>query len=173
MEDEEYLDIVDRNDKVVGRDTRNNIWKRGLEHNVRVVNIFVLNAENKILLPTRSMKKKIFPGCYDFSCGEHVRSGESYLEAAKRGLNEELSIKEAKIQELGKMTPKDGVGCFAMVYRVDIADDIGEFNKQEIDKLEWLDVVTITAMAKAHPENFKRGILETITKFSALLRKIH
>jgi len=106
MEDEEYLDIVDRNDKVVGRDTRNNIWKRGLEHNVRVVNIFVLNAENKILLPTRSMKKKIFPGCYDFSCGEHVRSGESYLEAAKRGLNEELSIKEAKIQELGKMTPK-------------------------------------------------------------------
>ena len=38
---EEYLDIADEDDNVIGKDTRENIWKRGLEHNVRVVNIFV------------------------------------------------------------------------------------------------------------------------------------
>lgn len=98
--DSEYLDIVDENDKVIGKDTRKNIYIKGLEHNVRVVNIFIFNSEGKLLLPKRSMNRKIFPGCFDFSCGEHVVSGEDYYGAAKRGLEEELGIKNMRLIEL-------------------------------------------------------------------------
>src|SRR3989344_6571789 len=95
---EEILDIVDDNDNVIGKDSRDSIWKRGLRHNVRVVNIFIFNKDGKILIPKRTMTKKIFPGCYDFSCGEHVFSGETYDEAARRGLFEELNLKDVELR---------------------------------------------------------------------------
>lgn len=90
---DEYLDIVDENDNVIGKDTRENIYNNGLEHNVRVINIFVFNSEGKLLLPKKSIKSRFFPGRFDFSCGEHVVSGEDYYQAAIRGLEEELGIK--------------------------------------------------------------------------------
>jgi len=102
----EFLDIVDDNDVVVSKDTRENIWKRGLKHNVRVVNIFLFNSKNEVLIPKRSKNRKLFPGRYDFSCGEHLISGENYNDATIRGLREELGISNVKIIELGKLTPK-------------------------------------------------------------------
>ncbi len=79
---EEYLDIVDENDKVIGKDIRENIYAKGLDHDIREINIFVFNSQCKLLLPKRSMDRRIFPGCFDFSCGEHVVSGEDYNQAS-------------------------------------------------------------------------------------------
>lgn len=45
-----------------------------------------------ILLQRRSKKKALEGGCWDLSCAEHVSAGESYLQAAVRGLREELGI---------------------------------------------------------------------------------
>jgi len=164
MEDE-ILDIVDDSDKVIGKDTRDNIWKRGLHHNVRVVNIFILNSEGKILLPKRTMTKKIFPGCFDFSCGEHVLSGETYDEAAIRGLKEELDIKELKLETLGKLTPSDGVGCFSTYYKVVFGGEIKNFNKDEVEKLFWFTPKELDEMLKKDESKFKGGYKQAYLKF--------
>jgi len=152
---DEYLDIVDENDNVKSKDTRENIWKRGLEHNVRVVNIFIFNSKKELLLPKRSMDRRIFPGCYDFSCGEHVQAGEDYYDAAVRGLKEELGIVDQKLVELGKITPKEGVNCFMKVYKLTYDREINNYDKKGIDNLFWYDLSTIKKMVKEDGSKFK------------------
>jgi len=87
----EYLDLVDENDKVIGKEDRNIIYKNGWK-NFRVINIIIFTKDNKILLPQRSENRRVFPNCYDCSVGGHVDSGETYEEAAYRELKEELGI---------------------------------------------------------------------------------
>ncbi len=159
---EEYLDIVDENDKVVGRDTRENIYSKGLEHNVRVVNIFVFNFEGKLLLPKKTMGSKYFPGRFDFSCGEHVVSGEDYDQAAKRGIEEELGIKDAELIELGKLTPKDDVSCFMKVYELEYNKEIVNYDRAGIDKLYWCDLKKVRQMVSEDKNKFKGDFPEVL-----------
>lgn len=77
MEDIEYLDLVDENDNVIGKEDRNIIYKKDL-NNFRVINIMIINSENKIIVPKRSGNRRLFPNCYDCSVGGHVSSGETY-----------------------------------------------------------------------------------------------
>ncbi len=153
---EEYLNIVDENDNVIDKDTRESIWKRGLEHNVRVVNIFVFNTKGKLLLPKRSMNRKIFPGCFDFSCGEHVLAGENYYDAAIRGLKEELGIVDVKLIELGKLTLEEGVNCFMKVYQLIHDGEINNYDKNGIDNLFWFDLSTVKQMVEKDKNKFKK-----------------
>ena len=152
---EEYLDIVDENDNVIDKDTRENIWKRGLKHNVRVVNILIFNTKDKLLLPKRSMNRRIFPGCFDFSCGEHVLTGENYYDAAIRGLKEELGIVDIKLIELGKLTPKEDVSCFMKVYQLTYDGEINNYDKNGIDNLFWYDLSAVKQMVGKDKSKFK------------------
>lgn len=81
MGDIEYLDLVDEDDNVIGVEDRNIIYAKELR-NFRVINIIIMNSDNKIIVPKRSGNRRIFPNCYDFSVGGHVSSGETYEEAA-------------------------------------------------------------------------------------------
>ncbi|HLC62782.1 MAG TPA: NUDIX domain-containing protein [Candidatus Nanoarchaeia archaeon] len=95
MEDE-YLDLVDENDKIIGRKERSEVYKLNLS-NFRVVNAFIRNKKGLIWVPRRSASKRIFPLCLDMSMGGHVSSGETYLQAFKRELKEELNINASKV----------------------------------------------------------------------------
>lgn len=154
MEDES-LDIVDENDNFIRKDTRNNIYANGLNHNVRAVNIFIFNKKGELLLPKRSMNRRIFPGCFDFSCGEHVSAGEDYYDAAIRGLKEELEIEGETPSELCKLTPKDGVNCFMKVYMLNYDKKIENYDKDGIDRLYWYNLETIEKMIKKDESKFK------------------
>lgn len=87
---EEYLDIVDDTDNVIGKDTRKAVHANYQMH--RGVHVFVVNCEGRILIQKRSSQKDYYPGYYDISVGAQVLSGESYEEAARRELGEELGI---------------------------------------------------------------------------------
>jgi isopentenyldiphosphate isomerase len=87
---DEMLDIVDENDNIIGKDTKENKLKNNLI--TRNVVIFVLDNENRILIAKRSPTKKSFPNRYDLAACGNVKAGETYKQAAKRELKEELSI---------------------------------------------------------------------------------
>ena len=93
----EILDIVDKRSNVVGKATREEVYGRGLLH--PAVNIIVINPQGKIYIQQRSAKKSVFPLYWDISAAEHLKSGENYQRAAKRGLMEELGI-EASVRLL-------------------------------------------------------------------------
>lgn len=93
---DEYLDLVDENDIVIGRKKRSEIYAENLS-NYRIINAFVINSKGEIWIPRRSSNKKLFPSCLDMSVGGHVESGETYEDALKREAQEELNINVDKM----------------------------------------------------------------------------
>jgi len=152
---DEYLDIVDENDNVIGRDIREKIYAKNLGHSVRVINIFVFNSAGKLLLPKKVENSKYFPGCFDFSCGGHVESGEDYDYAAVRELEEELGIKDEELTELGKLTPKDGVSCFIKVYKLVYNEKIENYDRNNIEKICWFDLKEVKQLIAKNRTIFK------------------
>jgi len=161
----EYLDVVNEDDVVISKETRENIWKKGLEHNVRVVNIFLFNSKGELLVPKRSKNRKLFPRRYDFSCGEHVISGENYYDTAVRGLKEELGISGVKLTELGKLTPReDGVNCFMKAFKL-IHDGKIDCDRVGIESIKFYHLEKVREMLNKTPDKFKPDFKPVFEKF--------
>ena len=136
---DEYLDLVDENDNVVGKKKRSEVYAEHLS-NFRVVNVFIVNSKGEIWIPRRTADKRIFPLCLDMSMGGHVESGETYEDALKRETQEELNIDIDKtpFRFLGHLTPlKDGVSAYENVYEVKM-DETPNFNKNDFIEYFWL-----------------------------------
>ena len=63
----EFLDVVDKNNHVIGKEERSIVHKKKLFH--RSVCVFILNKENKLLVQTRSSIKDEYPSLKGFSIG--------------------------------------------------------------------------------------------------------
>ena len=114
---DEILEIVDDNNNVIGKATRGECYEKGLLH--RAVNIFIYNSKGQIFLHKRSDKKLKYPGYWDLSCSEHVKPGESFEVAAKRGLQEELNV-EIELEEI------------IPIHRMDSSDKEGKYHDNEL-----------------------------------------
>ncbi|MEU7701066.1 NUDIX domain-containing protein [Streptomyces sp. NPDC015492] len=88
---EEILDVVDEQDRVIGRAPRAEVYARGLIH--RCVFVRVRDAEGRIFVHRRTPGKLVFPSMYDMFVGGVVGAGESYDEAALREAEEELGVR--------------------------------------------------------------------------------
>ncbi|MFE6227414.1 MULTISPECIES: NUDIX domain-containing protein [unclassified Streptomyces] len=87
---EEVLDVVDEQDRVVGRAPRGEVYARGLIH--RCVFVRVRDAEGRVFVHRRTPGKLVFPSMYDLFVGGVVGAGESYDDAALREAEEELGV---------------------------------------------------------------------------------
>lgn len=88
----ELFDRVNELDETLGTITRKEAHTNK-DYIHRAVIILVYNTSGHILLQKRSMTKDMYAGAWATSCSGHVGAGQSYEEAAKRELWEELGIK--------------------------------------------------------------------------------
>jgi isopentenyl-diphosphate delta-isomerase type 1 len=96
---DEYFDIVDENNQIVGRASRSECHGNpSLIH--RAVHVLVFHPDGRLFLQKRSTSKDVQPGKWDTSVGGHLGSGESYLQAASREMKEELGINKAELTYL-------------------------------------------------------------------------
>ena len=149
---DEFFDVVDERDVVVGRATRREVHARGLWH--RAVHVIVTNSEGRVFLQKRSMAKDISPGKWDSSCSGHVDSGEDYDAAAVRELGEELGLRAAVPARWFRVEACEQTGWeFVWVYR--LRDD-GPFELQasEIERGEWLLPDEITLRMRRRPDDY-------------------
>lgn len=154
MEDIEYLDLVDENDNVIGKEDRNIIYKKDL-NNFRVINIMIINSENKIIVPKRSGNRRLFPNCYDCSVGGHVSSGETYEEAAYRELEEELGISNVKLEEIGYFKPSElNTSSFSKMYKLIYDGDLN-YDKDGIQEIFYMDKEEIRKLIEEDASRFK------------------
>lgn len=168
---EERLDLVDPNDKIIAKETRENIYKHKLS-NFRCVNILIQNTKKEILIPLRDRNRKIFPNCFDFSCWEHVESGETYLQAAIRWLQEELqiSIESSEIKELIKLTPQQHhVSCFQTIYLLTYNQPIKGNAKEWVQSLKRMNMDTIVKKIKKEPDAFKSDMIIVLQHIQNML----
>lgn len=136
---DEYLDLVNDNDEVIGKKLRSEIYEEHLS-NFRTISVFLKNSEGKLWIPRRVAGKKIFPLCLDMSAAGHVESGETYEQSFKRELLEELNIDSEKIswKLLGRLTPKlNNTSCFISTYEIE-TDIPPTFNTDDYSEYYWL-----------------------------------
>lgn len=100
---EEIVDIVDQNDRVIGKTTLKEAHREKLLH--RAVHVVIENSKGEVLCLKRAAGMKIRPS-WTSNMGEHVHAAESYEQAATRGLREELGI-TAKPVFFGKILIND------------------------------------------------------------------
>lgn len=139
MSTDEMLDLVDADDNLIKVVPRDEVYEKNLEF-VRVIDAFISNAEGKIWIPTRHMQKRIMPGGFDMGVGGHVEHGETYLDAFRKEVKEELGwdIDSLDYREVGKFGPRDGL--FQVVSTVyEIKSKLApEINPDDFIEAEWL-----------------------------------
>ncbi len=88
---DELLEVVDDTGRFLRTATRAECHSDpSLIH--RSVCVLILNNAHRILLQKRSHTKDLYPGLWDLSATGHVCAGETWDEAARRELEEELGI---------------------------------------------------------------------------------
>ena len=90
-EQQELFPLIDEEGNVVGRATRAYCHGGSMALHP-VVHLHVIDAEGRIYLQKRSMRKDIAPGKWDTSVGGHVDFGESLSDAVVREAREELGL---------------------------------------------------------------------------------
>lgn len=87
----ELFEVVNAQNEPIELALRSRVHREGLAH--RATHVFLFQpSTGDLLLQRRSPHKKIAAGLWDLSCAEHNSPGETYCQAAVRGLNEELGI---------------------------------------------------------------------------------
>ncbi len=97
---EEYLDVINQTDVVLRQETRTAVHAQGLWH--RGVHVFLFTPDGRLLIQKRSAARSAYASLWDGSVSEHVRAGEGYVEAAQRGLKEELGVEGIVLEPLVK-----------------------------------------------------------------------
>ena len=128
---DELLYVVDEDDNVIRKATRGECHKKGFLH--RVATALVLNKKYEIFVSKRSKTKYYCPSHWSLVIGGHVEFGETYEEAIKRELEEELGIIEEPVP-LGKYIDKteDEIEIREVFYA--ITDKKIKLNKVEFEE---------------------------------------
>ena len=92
QEKQELFPLIDEEGNVVGQVTRKYCHNGKSMALHPVVHLHVMDAEARIYLQKRSMKKDIAPGRWDTSVGGHVDYGESLEQAVVREAREEIGL---------------------------------------------------------------------------------
>lgn len=154
----ERLDIVDESDNVTGEATKSDIYSKNLKY-YRIVKGIIRTSEGKILLPKRSKYKYIFPNCYDISLSGHVDKGESYEEALKREMKEELDIEGASYKEIGYLTPQQlNSNYFIKLFMVNYDGKI-RVDENEVESANYVELEQLYKLIEKEPESFKDDFL--------------
>lgn len=93
MKEEEILDLVDENDRVIGQ-ARRSLCHGNPDYLHRAVHLIVMNPEREIYLQRRNPDKEVQPDKWDTSVGGHIPSGEDYVDAVFREADEELGLRD-------------------------------------------------------------------------------
>ena len=142
---DEVFEIVDENDNVIGTELRSIVHTKGILH--RSAQVLLVNSGGKVFLQQRSPSKRICPLAWDIGVAEHLKPGESYKDAAKRGLKEELGI-EAEVDMVitpyredneydnGKTIDREFAAAFIAVSDDDVVLDRSEVADGRFFRLE-------------------------------------
>lgn len=153
---EEQVVLINEQDEVLGVMDKQQAHFSGLLH--RAFSVFIFNSKGEMLLQKRASGKYHSPNQWTNAVCSHPRKDESYLEAAKRRLNEELGI-SADIQEK-----------FYFIYKAKVGEDLWEHEKdhvftgiyegdfslnfEEVSEVRYISMENLETELEKNPENY-------------------
>ncbi|NOX71171.1 MAG: NUDIX domain-containing protein, partial [Candidatus Micrarchaeota archaeon] len=169
----DMIDYIDKENNVIGPVPKDEAHKKGLLH--RAVWIIVINEKGEILIQKRHKKKRISPGFWDLSATGHVDSGETYDEAAKRELSEELGIEDTleKIEDgLFVFDHKNGLKDREL-YRIYLCKSDGPFKMQEdeIEEIRFVSPEELDEMINSGNEKLTNSLTIAFEKYKKKIKQ--
>jgi isopentenyl-diphosphate delta-isomerase len=143
---DELLDIVNDQDMVIDQQMRSTVHEQGLQH--RGVHVFLFTNNGKMLIQKRSADRAAEPSALDCSISEHVKAGESYLDAAVRGLKEEMGLDGIAIRELTKFKMNYGPNDneISTLYEGTVDPAKVTFDREEIEAISYHTIAELEKM---------------------------
>ena len=153
---EEQVVLVSEKDEILGVMAKMQAHENGILH--RAFSVFLFNDQGEMLLQKRASGKYHSPNQWTNAVCSHPRLEETYLEAAKRRLREELGIETA-------LTPK-----FNFIYKADVGQNLWEheldhvftgnfqgnfkLNEDEVSEVRYISMEELDREMTENPGNF-------------------
>tara|TARA_Y100000310_G_scaffold342287_1_gene444866 strand:+ start:3104 stop:3610 length:507 start_codon:yes stop_codon:yes gene_type:complete len=155
---------VNEKDEILGEIPREKAHKEGQLH--RIAAVYLTNDKNEILVQERA------DWGLDHSAAGHVDPGESYLETAKRELQEEIGVSGVELKEVGK-TVSDELILDDRKHKMhqfmlfECEADPGELDKGEVNRVFWSNPLEVWKdMQKSEQEKkYRKGFEATLELF--------
>ena len=122
----EFLDTFDKDGNFLHMLPRREVHRCGAWH--RSVHVLVFRSTGELIVQCRADDKDLYAGILDYSVGEHLKPGETYVDGAIRGLGEELGI-------VGNIPCE--YGFESTIEYVDKGKNIKDFEKSRIYSLVY------------------------------------
>lgn len=151
----EFLDIVNDEDKVIGKAPKKEIYQN--KHIHRIIHVLIFNDKNEMALQLRGKTLPFCPDHWSTSVGGHVQSEEKPEIAALREYKEELG-ETTPITFLFKDFYGDerGLKKFLYTYKSLSNGPFENTSPREVQRVEFFTIETIKQMIengeKFHPE---------------------
>jgi isopentenyl-diphosphate delta-isomerase len=160
---DELLDIVNDTDIVTGQEMRSTAHQLGLQH--RGVHVFLFTSDGKMLVQKRSADRATSPSMLDCSVSEHVKAGESYIDAAMRGMKEEMGVEGIDIKPLVKFRMNYGINDneISTLYEGVVDPVQVKFDPMEIEEINYYSVDELYIMIKEGKVKFCSWLVELLS----------
>lgn len=154
---EEQVVLVDEQGNELGLMGKTEAHEKGLLH--KAISVIIFNSKREMLIQQRAFSKYHWAGIWSNTCCSHPRAGESFADAAKRRLKEELDITtplkqefyfiyKAKDEKSG-LTEHEYDWVFTGTF-----DEEFDYNKQEINDIKWMSKDALEKDMEEHPDQY-------------------
>ena len=153
---EEYVILVDENDKQIGVMPKLEAHQKACLH--RAFSVFIFNDKNELMLQQRSLQKYHSPGLWTNTCCSHQREDETNIQAGQRRLKEEMGF-VTDLQETISFIYKAPFDNGLTEHEYDHVmlghyNDAPKVNPNEVANWKWMSLEDIKNDIKANSENY-------------------
>ena len=153
---EEIVVLVIEIDEILGLMEKMQAHRNGILH--RAFSVFLFNDKGEMLLQKRASEKYHSPNQWTNACCSHPRENETYLDAAKRRLNEELGI-NCELEEKFHFIYKANVGDNLWEHELDrvfigFYNSKCQLNPEEVAEVRYISMEDLNQEMKQNPEQF-------------------
>ncbi|MDV6168499.1 isopentenyl-diphosphate Delta-isomerase [Flavobacterium sp. DG1-102-2] len=153
---EEKVILVNEQDEQIGLMPKMEAHEKALLH--RAFSVFILNANNEIMLQQRAAQKYHSPLLWTNTTCSHQREGESNIEAGTRRLREEMGF-ETELKELFSFIYKAPFDNGLTEHELDHVmigyyDDEPAINREEAESWKWMSIDAVKEDMQQNPETY-------------------
>jgi isopentenyldiphosphate isomerase len=162
------VDVVNANDVAVGVLVRAEIFRKHV--NFRVAHDLIFNTSGELLVQKLAPTRTRHPRYWGSSVAAYLFAGESYRAAAERRLTQELGVRGVELDFIGKTSMNDDgcqkfIGIFSTVH-----DGPFTFNKEHIEKLEFLSLQQIHHLRDSGERLFTPTFLRVLSYYESRIQ---
>jgi isopentenyldiphosphate isomerase len=155
----EPFEIFDATGDLLGVASRSRVHREGLCH--RASSVFLFRPDGRLIIQRRQWTKDVCPGAWDLSVAEHLTPGETYEQAAERGLREELEVHGVELEPVGEVMrakleiPEKAIKDYELqrAFRGVFGGEV-RVNAGEVCEIDAITLVDLAVACQRRPNDF-------------------